>query len=90
MTYGKILIQVPIWHLYSLTLEALYLIGFFSFMPKMGLAWFHSQLKALRRWKRRYGDHKWYIIFRNPKIIKVWGIPRESEKVFYVRSKQEP
>lgn len=82
------MIRVPIWHLYSLTLEALYLIGFLIFMPKIGSAWFHSQLIAVRCWKRRYGDHKWYIILRNPKIIKVWGIPCESEKVFYVRSKQ--
>ena len=72
VTYGTLNIRVPIWHLYSFLIESIAIIRY----PKNIL----SQLKYILKWKERYGDHKWYIRFRNANIRKSYKIiPKEYE-----------
>jgi len=80
VTNGKIIIRVPIWHLYSYIGETITLFKAFLLILKCGTFYFLDTLRKIKKWKKRYGDHKWYIKFRNAKINKVYHIiPQEYE-----------
>lgn len=87
---GEIVIRVPIWHLYNFLSESFYLLVSFILIPLRGLnqlRQFIYELGQVKRWKIRYGDHKWYIRFRGGKLNKERWVPLPKEYE-YVITKQ--
>jgi len=82
VTKGRIIIRVPIWHLYSYIAEAITLFKAFLLIPICGTFYFTDTLRKIKNWKKRYGDHKWYIKFKNSKINKTYMLlPKEYEVI---------
>ncbi|MBA7493359.1 hypothetical protein ES702_03917 [subsurface metagenome] len=78
VTNGKIIIHVPVFHLYSLIIETITLVKAFMVIPFVGLSYFMDHLYKVRSWKIRYSDHKWYI--KGNKINRIYFIfPIEYE-----------
>jgi len=75
----KVVLRFPVWHLYSFMIEVLGLLLIFVFRP----TFFYSGFTKIRRWKERYGTHKWYLHFKNAKINSIFGIPKEYEVTLY-------
>jgi len=82
VTYGSIQIRVPINHLFSFLIEAVWLILTIILTPLYIMK--NEDLTALKKWlrycshwKERYSDHRWYIRFKNARIKRQWGIPKE-------------
>lgn len=74
----KVVIRVPIWHLYCFLIEAMSIVLMMISGPSQLL----SHLQEIKKWKRRYGTHKWYIHFKSSDVNRWFGIPREYEKTF--------
>jgi len=80
---GKIIVRVPVWHFYSYLIEVIYLIYYIGTIPILGIQQFLHQLNEVRRWKQRYGDHKWYLRFKGARINREWFlIPKEYEYIW--------
>lgn len=77
---NTVIVHVPVWHLYSFLIEtvSLFYLAFFR-----GHEAIQHQLREISRWKERYSDHKWYIQFGNARINRLYGIPKEYEKIFH-------
>lgn len=75
----KVVVRVPIWHLYCFLIEALTLPLLMMVRPNSVFV----HLREIGRWKKRYQTHKWYIRFKEAEINTWLGIPREYEKILY-------
>jgi SAM-dependent methyltransferase len=89
---SKVIIRVPIWHLYSYLIEAIFMLETFMAIPILKtLGSFKAASKAVFNWKKRYSNHLWYINSKkNPKKInRFHGIPQEYEFVFSRENEQD-
>lgn len=73
-----VIIRVPVWHFYNFLIEAISLFVDIFFRPRL----VPHVVREIRRWKKRYGTHKWYIRLENAKINRLYGVPKEYEKLF--------
>jgi hypothetical protein len=79
---AKVVIRVPVWHLYSFLIEASAILA----VMILNHARFLNHLREIKRWKKRYGTHKWYVHFKNASVNRWLGIiPREQEKIFLAK-----
>lgn len=74
----KVIVRVPIWHLYSFLIEAIALFVYLFCKPTLVL----HQLRKIVNWRERYSGHKWYIRFKQAKVNKQFGIPKEFEREY--------
>lgn len=70
VTKREILIHVPVWHLWSFIIDSITLVKSFMLIPLIGLSYFKDHLYKVRNWRRRLGDHKYYI--KGKKINRVY------------------
>jgi len=83
VTNNKVIIRVPIWHVYSLMIEAITLFKSFFLIPIIGINYFMDSLYKVRRWRKRYREHKWYIKFQQTRINRAYRfIPQEYESEY--------
>jgi len=61
VTRDHLLIHVPVFHVYSLLIEAVTLLKSFMLIPLIGTSYFMDFLYKVCFWKKRFSDHKYYI-----------------------------